>query len=231
MATDGSIVVGVDESAGAAEALRWAHREGALRGWPVTAVLCWGYLDQHHGTPEQTFVPEYTVSNAGAALHAIVARVLGEGAATVERRTVNDLAPRGLLEASADASLLVLGARGLGSFRELLLGSVSSRCLHEAKIPVAIVRSDATGPRFGPVRVVVGVDGSETSQRALDWALDEARVRGAWSKSSMRGRCRRSTFRPSPMHTSRSTTQRGRSSSGRCSGPTRPDCRCRCGPS
>jgi hypothetical protein len=73
-----------------------------------------GYLDQHHGTPAQPFVPEYTVSNASAALHAIVARVLGEGAATVERRTVNDLAPRGLLEASADASLLVLGARGLG---------------------------------------------------------------------------------------------------------------------
>jgi nucleotide-binding universal stress UspA family protein len=179
MTPNDSIVVGVDESAGAAEALRWAVREGELHGWPVTAVLCWGYLEQHHGTTPPRFDPAYTVSDATAAVHTIVGRVLGEGAATVECRTVNDLAPRGLLEASADASLLVLGARGLGSFRGLVLGSVSQQCLHHATIPVAIVRADATGPRFGPKWIVVGVDGSETSQRALDWALEEGRVRRA----------------------------------------------------
>jgi nucleotide-binding universal stress UspA family protein len=174
-----SIVVGVDESAGAAEALRWAVREGELHGWPVTAVLCWGYLDQHHGTTPTPFDPAYSASDADEALHTIVGRVLGEGAATVECRTVNDLASRGLLEASADAGLLVLGARGLGSLRGLMLGSVSQQCLHHATIPVAIVRADAAGPRFGPKRIVVGVDGSETSQRALDWALEEGRVRKA----------------------------------------------------
>jgi nucleotide-binding universal stress UspA family protein len=179
MKSNGSIVVGVDESAGAAQALRWAVREGELHRWPVTAVLCWGYLEQHHGTTPHVFEPGYAVSDATAALHTIVARVLGEGAATVECRTVNDLAARGLLEASADASLLVLGARGLGSFRELMLGSVSQQCLHHATIPVAIVRADATGPRYGPQWIVVGVDGSETSRRALDWALDEGRARNA----------------------------------------------------
>jgi nucleotide-binding universal stress UspA family protein len=176
MTVNGSIVVGVDESAGAAEALRWAAHEGELHGWPVTAVLCWGYLDQHRGTTPHSFEPGYTVSDATAALHTIVGRVLGEGAATVECRTVNDVAARGLLEASAGARLLVLGARGLGSFRGLMLGSVSQHCLHEATIPVAIVRAGATGPRYGRRWVVVGVDGSETSRRALDWALDEARV-------------------------------------------------------
>ncbi len=179
MTSNGSIVVGVDESAGAAEALRWAAREGELHGWPVTAVLCWGYVEQHHGTTPPRFDPTYTVVDTTAALPTIVGRVLGEGAATVECRTVNDLAPRGLLEAAADASLLVLGARGLGSIRELMLGSVSQHCLHQATIPVAIVRADVAGSRFGPKRIVVGIDGSETSQRALDWALDEARVRKA----------------------------------------------------
>jgi nucleotide-binding universal stress UspA family protein len=177
MTGNGSIVVGVDESAGAAEALRWAAGEGELHRWPVTAVLCWGSLDQHHGTMPHPFEPAFTAAEATAALHTIVARVLGKGAATVECRTVNDLAARGLLEASADATLLVLGARGLGSFRELMLGSVSQQCLHHATIPAAIVRADTTSPQHGRSWIVVGVDGSETSQRALGWALEEGRLR------------------------------------------------------
>jgi nucleotide-binding universal stress UspA family protein len=174
----GSIVVGIDESAGAAEALRWATREGELRGWSVTAVLCWGYLDQHHGTTPHEFAPDYTAADAEAAARTIVMQVLGEGAAAVEVRTVNDLPTRGLLETSAGADLLVLGARGLGTFRALLLGSVSQHCLHHATVPVAIVRAAAERPLRRP-RVVVGVDGSATAQRALDWAVEEARLRQA----------------------------------------------------
>jgi nucleotide-binding universal stress UspA family protein len=105
----------------------------------VTAVLGWGYLEQHHGTLPPRFDPAYTVSDATAAVHTIVGRVLGEGAATIECRTVNDLAPRGLLEASEDASLLVLGARGLGGFQGLLLGSVSHQVTHHAPCPVVVV--------------------------------------------------------------------------------------------
>jgi nucleotide-binding universal stress UspA family protein len=179
--SNASIVVGVDESAGAAEALRWAVREGELHGWPVTAVLCWGYVEQHHGTTPHPFEPGYTVSDATAALHTIVGRVLGEGAATVECRTVNDVATRGLLEQSVNASVLVLGARGLGSFRGLMLGSVSQYCVHRATIPVAIVRANIARDHKRPW-IVVGVDGSATSQRALDWALDEARLRQACVK-------------------------------------------------
>jgi nucleotide-binding universal stress UspA family protein len=113
----GTIVVGVDESQGAAEALRWAAREGARRHWAVTAVLCWGYLDQHHGTRPHAFDPAYTEVPANEALRDIVVRVLGEAAPAVERRTVKDRAARGLLAASADADLLVVGARGFGRFR------------------------------------------------------------------------------------------------------------------
>jgi nucleotide-binding universal stress UspA family protein len=172
----GSIVVGIDESAGAAEALRWAAREAELRGWSLTAVLCWSYLDQHHGTAPHAFDAGYTADDADAAARTITMRVLGEGATAVERRTVNDVPARGLLETSADADLLVLGARGLGPFRSLLLGSVSQHCLHHATVPVAIVRATANRP-IGRPRVVVGVDGSATAQRALEWAVEEARLR------------------------------------------------------
>lgn len=174
----GSIVVGIDESAGAAEALRWAAREGERRGWPVTAVLCWGYLDQHHGASPHEFDPDYTAADAAAAAEMIVKQVLGESAKNVEPRTMNDLATRGLLEASAGADLLVLGARGLGTFRALLLGSVSQHCLQHANVPVAIVRAGAPRPT-GRSRVVVGVDGSATARRALEWAAEEARLRHA----------------------------------------------------
>ena len=52
------IVVGVDESVHARQALQWAVREGQIRGSQVVAVLAWGYLDQHPvaGT---TFDPDY----------------------------------------------------------------------------------------------------------------------------------------------------------------------------
>jgi nucleotide-binding universal stress UspA family protein len=174
-----SIVVGVDESSGAADALRWAAREGELHECPVTAVLCWGYLDQHHGTPGGPFDPAYSRVDARAAVDTIVDGVLGDGAAAIERRTVNDPPARGLVESSADADLVVVGARGLGTLRDLLLGSVSQACLHRTRIPTAVVRSTGVQRPAGRERVVVGVDGSDTAQRALNWALDEARRRQA----------------------------------------------------
>lgn len=169
------IVVGVDESDGAAQALRWAVREGQLRGWPVTAVLAWGFLDQHQPIG---FEPDYTESDAAATLSRIVADVLGGGAEAVDTRAVCDLPVRALLEASAGADLLVVGARGLGGFKGLLLGSVSQRCLQHATVPVAVVRGDGDDPDRQR-RVVAAVDGSATSHRALAWALDEARARSA----------------------------------------------------
>jgi nucleotide-binding universal stress UspA family protein len=73
----------------------------------------------------------------------------------------------------------VVGARGLGGFKELLLGSVSQRVLHEAACPVAIVRrppGDSTGDHG---TVVVGIDDSDQGHAALIWAAKEAAYRGA----------------------------------------------------
>jgi nucleotide-binding universal stress UspA family protein len=74
-------------------------------------------------------------------LDAIVADVVGTGrAASVDRKVVNDLPARALLDASEGADQLAVGARGLDGFRGLLLGSVSQQCLHLATCPVAVVR-------------------------------------------------------------------------------------------
>ena len=175
----GTIVVGVDESQDAAAALRWAVAEAQLRSCPLTAVMCWGYISQHQGRAEPTaFDPSYDEAAARCALEKLVAPALDGSGVRVTQRVVNDLAARGLLEASTGADLLVVGARGVGGFEALLLGSTSDQCLHHATIPVAVIRpGDAAPDRRG--HIIVGVDGSESSHRALQWAVDEARLRHA----------------------------------------------------
>jgi len=171
------IVVGTDGSDCAAEALRWAAHEAGLHGAGLTVVLAWGYLAQHHVSGPE-FVPGYGEEDARVALAAFVQAALGEEPGVeVDERVVCDLPAPALLEASAGADLLVVGARGLGGFRGLLLGSVSQACVHHADVPVAVVRAAADGATAE--RVVVGVDGSPESGAALRWAIAEAAARRA----------------------------------------------------
>lgn len=162
------IVVGVDGSPGARAALEWAAREAKLHDASLAAVLAWSFL----GQPTEQFSPFFGQEDARAALRTWVddARLPVE----VDCEVVLDLPAAALLEAGADADLLVVGSRGLGGFRELLLGSVSSVVAERSVSPVAIVRA-AQHPEG---RVVVGVDGSANSVRSLRWAADEARARG-----------------------------------------------------
>lgn len=175
------IVVGIDGSESAAHALQWAEHEAELHAWPVTAVLAWGYLNQHHVDGDE-FDPDYGVADARAALHAYVQQALGDDLREgFHQRVVNELPAPALLEAAKQASLLVVGARGRGGFKGMLLGSVSQQCVHHAPCPIAVLRPTAkTHPDEGVVpRVVVGIDGSEASRSALQWAVEEARARRA----------------------------------------------------
>ncbi|MGA0877805.1 MAG: universal stress protein [Ilumatobacteraceae bacterium] len=74
-----------------------------------------------------------------------------------------------LLKASEDASMIVLGTRGIGSTHALVLGSVSYAVAHRAKCPVVLVPETSDRSQSG--RVVVGVDGSQHSLKAATWAL------------------------------------------------------------
>jgi nucleotide-binding universal stress UspA family protein len=134
------IVVGVDGSDSAAAALRWAIREGELRRSPVVALSAWDLL---HQVPLEglAFDPQYDETNARAALDDAVDKATGGVAKEVERRVVCDLPARAIIDASAAASMVVVGARGRGGFLGLLLGSVSSHVAQHAACPVVIVRS------------------------------------------------------------------------------------------
>jgi nucleotide-binding universal stress UspA family protein len=174
------IVVGVDGSEGGAAALRWAADEAARRDTGLIALRGWSYLDQT-ATPISTgFDVPYTVDDVEAALEADVTAVLGADAArSVELRAVADHPATALVHASENVELLVVGARGLGGFKGLLLGSVSQRCGHESACPLVVVRPDHVDAPRGEGRIVVGVDGSDPSRRAVEWAVDAAARRDA----------------------------------------------------
>ncbi len=140
----GRIVVGVDGSDGAGAALRWALDESARReGSDVVAVMAWGTFDQHHADGDE-IEPHYGAEQARDALRYFVEQAVGvDDARNVGLEPVNDSPAPGLFGAAIGADLLVVGARGLGGFRSLLLGSVSQQCSHHAPCPIAIVR---TGP-------------------------------------------------------------------------------------
>ena len=164
------VIVGVDESPAAQHALHWGAEYGRATGLPVIALMAWDYIDQRHLPEDHAFDAHYDHGAAMDVLHRLVERAIGPDSA-VGCKAVLDKPVRALLEASTNADLVVVGARGLGGFRGLLLGSVSRYVLHSATCSVAIVRQ-GDYRHDGPV--VVGVNGSESSLRALRWAATYA---------------------------------------------------------
>jgi len=140
----GRIVVGVDGSDTARFAARWAAHEARRRGAVLEMVCAWEVPTNTSGTGyvlATDDLVEGLVRNAEETLAAAGETVrLEAGQIPVETRALEGPAVRVLLEASKGADLLVLGSRGLGGFRELLLGSVSQHCAHHATCPVVIVR-------------------------------------------------------------------------------------------
>lgn len=177
------VVVGVDGSLHGERALDWAAAEAELLGAPLTVLRAYpsGYPAARSGTPgEPTVQPSSAI--AATAEHGCTAAVdhvrLGHPELSVRGHTVAGDAADALVEASRSAALLVVGARGLGRVRGLLMGSVSGKVSAKAHCPVVVVR-EAPSRSLTGLRVVVGVDGSTDSGEALRFAFEAAARRGA----------------------------------------------------
>jgi nucleotide-binding universal stress UspA family protein len=183
----GSVVVGVDGSAGSDVALAWAVNYASSRRKPLLVV-------NGAGDPIQSV--EAFGPDALPLLRA-AARQVTDAAMDVVRREAPELDvevamplqdPReALMDYSARASMLVVGTRGFGPVRALLLGSVSTAVAAHASCPVAVVRP-AEGDDKPQAPVVVGTDGGAASTAALDFAFEWAaserkplRVVHSWS--------------------------------------------------
>jgi nucleotide-binding universal stress UspA family protein len=174
------IVVGVDGSEHSRVALKWASDEAKRHG--STLRILHAQLSDHENVPNW-YEPGSSALSAGQAVvddaFGLVATRHPSVAAHAE---VVEWPPSLVLTiASRSAELLVVGARGKGGFEELRLGSVSDQCIQYAHCPVAVVHGDPdlTPRRAVEPRIVVGIDGSLGSTRALRWALEEARIRSA----------------------------------------------------
>jgi nucleotide-binding universal stress UspA family protein len=145
------IVVGVDDSDNSKAALHWALEEGRLRGVPVNAVHAWQpplaspVVDVGPVPGPMLDVP-VVIEKAKEAAEELVERVVQEvadEASGVDLRpaTIEGSAASALVEAAEGADLLVVGSRGLGGFKGLVLGSVSHQMASHAPCPVVIHRT------------------------------------------------------------------------------------------
>ncbi len=138
------IVVGVDGSAASRAAFRWAVRQAELTGATVQAMTAWQYPVASGGyawAPVSVLDSTDLQEAAEKTLADEVSEVVGSRTdITVRPEAVEGNPAQVLLEAAADADLLVVGSRGHGGFASALLGSVSQHCVHHANCPVVIIR-------------------------------------------------------------------------------------------
>jgi nucleotide-binding universal stress UspA family protein len=180
-----SVVVGIDGSPASGHALDWAVEEATRRHTPLHLV---------HALSLDPMVADALVPRPGPTeasddlvddpvdVEGFLQAALDRVAALAPTLTVTTEvatgypAPR-LIELSRDADTLVLGSRGRGGTRSLLLGSVSLQVSMHAHCPVATVREPPRVHSSRP-RVAVGIDGSTQSERAVEYAFAQASARG-----------------------------------------------------
>lgn len=142
------VVVGVDTSPASLDALAWAIRYAIDRSAQLDVVLAFDWLDQVH-LDGGGFDPSYTREDAARVLDGLVDRTAADLGTTradlaVTSHVVVARPAKVLLDAAADADLVVVGSRGLGGFRGLLLGSVSAQVVAHAPCPVVVHRPRST---------------------------------------------------------------------------------------
>jgi nucleotide-binding universal stress UspA family protein len=134
------IVVGVDGSKGSQLALDWAVEEAGLRDAQLCVLHAWHaqYGTGYMFTP--VVGPEVFEKAALQVLNDMVDGIDASALAKpIQKRLVQCGAATALIDAGKDADLLVVGARGLGGFVGLLVGSVSQQVTHHAPCPVVVV--------------------------------------------------------------------------------------------
>lgn len=177
----GGIVVGVDGSDSAKRALDWAAAEAALEHRPVVLAHgtgpSAGTIWASQGALNQRVYLDALREDGQALLVAAHEQITARQPGLEVHEVLRDDDPRSvLLDLSKEAEMVVLGSRGRGPLRSLLLGSVGMAVTKHARCPVVVLRPANPGAvRNG---VLVGVDGTEESREVLEFAYGIAAARG-----------------------------------------------------
>jgi nucleotide-binding universal stress UspA family protein len=174
------IIAGTDGSADSLRAVEWAAREAALRRVPLQIVYVPALgprMSWHQGPGRPDDVAEGGHESYARALAAASERASElEPELAIETRLLFGPPARTLAETTAGASMLVVGSRGAGLFSALVLGSASRYAATHGRCPVVVERQ---APAPGQGEIVVGVGDLDQSDAALEFAFEEADLRGA----------------------------------------------------
>ena len=183
MTQEDIVVVAVDGSAASHNAVRWAANTANKRGIPLRLASSYTmpqFLYAEGMVPPQELFDDLQsetmekIDEARAIAHEVAPELkIGH---TIAEGSPIDM----LLDMSRDVTMIVMGSRGLGGLSGMVMGSVSAAVVSHASCPVVVVREDNTvneSTKYGPV--VIGVDGSDVSQKATEIAFAEADARGS----------------------------------------------------
>ena len=173
------ILVGVDGSDMAVNAVRWAAKTAKLEGADLKIVSA--YTTTTSDYAPGLVIPQDVID----AIRGEVSKYVQDAAKVAEEvapgLTIHGSIAEGdaahvMIDFSADAEMVVLGSRGLGGLKGLFLGSVSTSVAAHAKTKVVIIPTEAT---LGDGPVVVGIDDSKVSDGAVAEAYRQADLRKA----------------------------------------------------
>lgn len=181
MSTENVVVAAVDGSKASEQAVRWAANTAAKRDIPLrlaTSYTMPQFLYAEGMVPPQEVFDDLKVEatekiDAAREIALEVAPDIKIGHTIAEGSPIDML-----LELGKTVTMIVMGSRGLGGLSGMVMGSVSGAVVSHANCPVVVVREDSLvneKTKYGPV--VVGVDGSEISQKATEYAFAEADAR------------------------------------------------------
>ena len=179
-----AILVGVDGSAAALGAVRWAALDAALRKVPLTLVHV---VD----APVPGWFPATALADVGqwqekrsrefikSAIR-VAEESTGERPVQVDSKVLHSAAVPTLVALSKEVEMVVVGHRGHGGVSaRSFLGSVSSGLVYHAHCPVAVIHDErAPAGNVARAPVLLGIDGSPASEAATAIAFEEASRRG-----------------------------------------------------
>lgn len=190
------IVVGIDGSETSTAAALWAAGEADRR--EARLVLLYSYVLYAYGSKGDALPGSVAYEEAEIDADQLLATATDAAQRayprlTIESREEHEPAATALLEVTADAALTVIASQARHQAVESLLGSVATYTAEQSRGPVVVLRGDAAAvAATGPV--VVGVDGSEASETAIDFAYQSAHTRGvpllavhAWDSGPVQG--------------------------------------------
>ncbi|QSE79680.1 universal stress protein [Rhodococcus koreensis] len=192
------VVVGIDGSRAALDAARWAAGTAVRLGAPL--LLAHTYPDEatfYNGNAmmiDAQFIQELREDGNSMLDAATAVALQDQPGLAVERDVRSGTAASHLIELSRAARIVAVGAQGAGAVTDYLLGSTVLRTVNHAHSPVAVVRGEPAPESPDARPIVVGVDGSQVSEKAVEEAFALASAFGvgldavhAWSGEKQHG--------------------------------------------